>query len=87
MDAKELRKQLDTIAREEYGKICDQYPVYGGRVSGVHVDAFSILNTPLFGIQYWHGDDGSGYSFLTKVFKLHSYKVSLRLAASFGVSI
>lgn len=74
MDAKELRKQLDTIAQEEYGKICDKYPVYGGRVSGIHIEAFSILNTPLLGIEYWHRDNGSGYCFSTKTIKLDSYK-------------
>jgi hypothetical protein len=64
MNAVELRKQLDIIAQNEYQKIVT--------ITG-SVRAFSILNTNLLGIDYWNGDDGSGYSFCYLKFTVSSH--------------
>ena len=74
MNINELRKQLKDIAESEYYKICQQYPVIAGQESAYHIEAFSILNTPLLGVSYWHDSYGSGFVYCELVYFIHSHE-------------
>jgi hypothetical protein len=72
MDKEDLIKQLIAIANEEHTKMTDGC---GGLTEEGHtpvdIHAFSILNTPLLGIQYWYSDIcGAGYVFNILCFEL-----------------
>lgn len=72
MKIDELRQQLKDIAESEYCKICEQYPVMAGEESPYSIDAFSILNTALLGVSYWHNSHGSGFVYCELVYYVHS---------------
>ena len=70
-----LRKRLDEIVKEEYYKICEKYPVFtekGILKSTKDISAFSILKTEKIGLEYWHGEYGSGYVFCELGYWVHT---------------
>lgn len=72
MKINELRQQLKDIAESEYYKICEQYPVIAGEESSYSIEAFSILNTELLGVSYWHNSHGSSFVYCELVYYVHS---------------
>lgn len=72
MTTDELRQQFKDIAESEYYKICEQYPVIAGEESSYSIEAFSILNTELLGVSYWHNSHGSSFVYCELVYYVHS---------------
>ena len=76
MTTNELRQQLKEIAESEYRKIWEQYPIVIGETSAFNIEAFSILNTPLLGVCYWHNSHGSSITYCKLSYCVHSQDIS-----------
>lgn len=74
MNVEDLRERLELIAKEEYLKICNKYPVSvhnQGETIGSDISVACVLKTDKIGLSFYHGCNGSGYNFCELVYTVH----------------
>lgn len=74
MNVEDLRERLELIAKEEYQKICNKYPVSvhnQGETIGSDISVACVLKTDKIGLSFYHGCSASGYNFCELVYTVH----------------